>query len=66
VNALPPCGSYAGVHSETDGRIGTGKSAGTISKVLKINLTVTAFTLFFQKHIKTQTLSVILSELGES
>jgi len=47
VNALPPCGSYAGVHSETDGRIDIRKSAETIFKVLKTHLTITAFTVFF-------------------
>ena len=36
VIALPSCGSYGGVHSETDGRIGTRKSAETIVKVLTL------------------------------
>ena len=58
VNALPPCGSYAGVHSETDGRIGTGKSAETTGKVLKTELTITAFTVFFPRSISKRRLWV--------
>ena len=52
MNALPLCGSYAGVHSEMDGRTGTRKSAETISEVLKIDLTITVFTVFFPEVYK--------------
>jgi hypothetical protein len=56
VNALPPCGSYGGVHSETVGRIVTRKSAAAISKVLKIDLTITAFTVFPPKSVSKRRL----------
>jgi hypothetical protein len=60
VNALSPYGSYAGVHSDTDGHR---KSAETISKVLKIDLTINAVHSFFSEVYQNAEFVVILSEL---